>query len=152
MQRIKVGDTAPDFELENQNEDKFMLSDHRGKNVLLSFHPLAWTSVCAQQMKSLEANKDAFERCNAVAVGLSVDSVPCKKAWADSLNIAETSLLSDFWQHGEVASKYGLFRNDDGISERANVVVDENGKVVFVKVYEIGTLPPIEEILNFLGE
>ena len=152
MHRIKVGDTAPDFELENQNEDKFKLSDHRGKNVLLSFHPLAWTSVCAQQMKSLEANKEAFERYNAVAVGLSVDSVPCKKAWAESLGITGTSLLSDFWQHGEVAAKYGIFRNDDGISERANVVVDENGKVVFVKVYEIGTLPPIEEILNFLGE
>jgi peroxiredoxin len=152
MQRIKVGDTAPDFELENQNEEKFKLSDNRGKRVLLSFHPLAWTSVCAEQMKSLERNKEAFDSFNTVAVGLSVDSVPCKKAWAESLGIARTSLLSDFWQHGEVAARYGIFRNDDGISERANVVVDENGKVVCVKVYEIGTLPPIEEILDFLRE
>jgi peroxiredoxin len=152
MQRIKVGDTAPDFELDNQNEEKFKLSDQRGKNVLLSFHPLAWTSVCSEQMKSLERNKDAFDSFNTVAVGLSVDSVPCKEAWANSLGITGTSLLSDFWQHGEVASKYGLFRDHAGTSERANVVVDENGKVVFVKVYEIGTLPPIEEILDFLRE
>lgn len=78
--RIKVGDKSRDFSLKDHNEKDFRLSDHLGKRVLLSFHPLAWTSICAGQMKSLEENKKTFDTLNTVAVGISVDSVPCKKA------------------------------------------------------------------------
>lgn len=146
----KVGDQAKDFTLKDQNEKEFKLSDHKGKKVLLSFHPLAWTDVCAKQMKSLEDNKAAFDSLNTLAVGLSVDSIPSKKAWAESLGIKETSLLSDFWPHGEVAQLFGIFRERQGISERANIVVDESGKIVFLKVYPIAQLPDIKEIINFL--
>jgi peroxiredoxin len=59
-------------------------------------------------------------------------------------------LLSDFWQHGAVAKLYGLFRDKDGFSERANVIVDEKGKIAFVKVYEISQLPDIEEIIRVI--
>jgi peroxiredoxin len=148
--RAKVGDEAKDFTLKDQNEKEFGLSEHRGKRVLLSFHPLAWTGVCAKQMQSLEANKEAFDSLNTVAVGLSVDTVPSKKAWADSLGIQNTSLLADFWPHGEVAKRFGIFREKNGISERANIIVDENGKIVFLKVYPISELPDINEIIEFL--
>lgn len=148
--RAKVGDQAPDFVLKDQNEKEFKLSDHRGKRVLLSFHPMAWTGVCAKQMKSLEDNKAAFDSLNTVAVGLSVDSIPSKKAWADSLGIKHTSLLSDFWPHGGVAQRFGMFRERSGISERANIIVNEEGKIVFVKVYPIPELPDINEIVEFL--
>ena len=148
--RAKVGDQAPDFVLKDQNEKEFKLSDHKGKRVLLSFHPMAWTGVCAKQMKSLEDNKAAFDSLNTVAVGLSVDSIPSKKAWADSLGIKHTSLLADFWPHGGVAQRFGMFREKSGISERANIIVDEKGKIVFVKVYPIPELPDINEIVEFL--
>lgn len=148
--RAKVGDQAPDFVLKDQNEKEFKLSDHRGKKVLLSFHPLAWTGVCTQQMKSLEDNKAQFDAANTLAVGLSVDSIPSKKAWADSMGMKHTSLLADFWPHGGVAKQFGLFREKGGTSERANIVVDENGKIVFVKVYPIAELPDINEIIDFL--
>jgi len=147
---IKKGEIAPDFVLKDQNNKEFKPSDFRGKRVLLSFHPLAWTRVCAEQMQSLEANKDVFESLNTVAVGLSVDGVPTKRAWAKQLGINSTRLLSDFWPHGHVAKLYGIFRENDGISERANVILDESGKVVFVKVYEISQLPDIQEIINVL--
>lgn len=146
----KVGEQAKDFTLKDQNEKEFKLSDHKGKKVLLSFHPLAWTDICAKQMKSLEDNKAAFDSLNTIAVGLSVDSIPSKKAWAESLGIKYTSLLADFWPHGEVAKLFGIFREKNGISERANIVVDENGKIVFLKVYPIAQLPDINEIINFL--
>jgi peroxiredoxin len=146
----KVGEQAKDFTLKDQNEKEFKLSDHKGKKVLLSFHPLAWTDICAKQMKSLEDNKAAFDSLNTIAVGLSVDSIPSKKAWAESLGIKYTSLLADFWLHGEVAQLFGIFREKQGISERANIVVDENGKIVFLKVYPIAQLPDINEIINFL--
>jgi peroxiredoxin len=146
----KIGEIAPDFTLRDHNSKELKLSELRGKRVLLSFHPLAWTEVCAKQMQSLEANKDIFASLNTAPMGLSIDSVPCKKAWADSLGIKTVPLLSDFWPHGEVASAYGIFRNKDGFSERANIIVDEKGKVVFLKVYEIRQLPDIDEIIGFM--
>src|SRR4030042_3971735 len=148
--RPRVGDKAKGFSLLDQNSKEFKLSKFRGKRVLLSFHTLAWTSVCAEQMKSLEKNKKAFDSLNTIAVGISVDTVPSKKAWAENLGIKNTRLLSDFWPHGKVVRAYGLFRKDDGISERANVIIDEKGTVAFIKVYPIGKLPDIDEILDVL--
>jgi peroxiredoxin len=146
----KTGDKAKNFTLEDQNEQLFTLSKFKGKKILLSFHPLAWTSVCAEQMKALEANKKAFDSLNTIAVGVSVDTQPSKKAWADSLGIKNTSLLCDFWPHGKVARKYGIFRKEDGISERANIIISTNQKIAFTKVYPIGQLPDIKEIMDTL--
>lgn len=142
---VKIGDKAKDFTLSDQDGKEVSLSGFRGKRVLLSFHPLAWTSVCAEQMKALEKARSRFEK--PVALGISVDTVPSKKAWAKELGIKNTRLLSDFWPHGEVAALYGIFREKDGFSERANIIVDEKGQVAFVKVYPIAQLPDID--LNF---
>jgi len=147
---IKVGEKAPDFTLKDQHNKELRLSELKGKKVLLSFHPLAWTKVCVRQMQSLEKNREVFDRLNTVALGLSVDTVPSKHAWAKELGIKETRLLSDFWPHGEVAKLYGIFRAENGISGRANIIVDEEQKVIFVKVYDISQLPDIDEIINFL--
>ena len=147
---LQIGEDAPDFILKDQEGKEFRLSDLRGKRVLLSFHPLAWTGVCAKQMQSLEDKISVFESLNTVPVGISVDSVPTKKAWASQLGIKQVGLLSDFWPHGGVARLYGLFREKDGFSERANVMVDENGQVIFSRVYELGELPDIQEITELL--
>ncbi len=149
---LNAGDRAPEFSLNDHNEKEFSLSDFKGKRVLLSFHPLAWTTVCAKQMKSLEKNWKEFEDLNTVAVGINVDSVPSKKAWADSLDIKHIRLLSDFWPHGKVAKLYNIFREKEGFSERANIIINENQENEFVRIYEIGELPDINEILTFLRE
>jgi peroxiredoxin len=147
--RVQQGKKVNDFSLKDQNGQDFHLSEYRGEKVLLSFHPLAWTSVCAKQMQSLEKNKRSLDKLNTVAVGLSVDSVPSKAAWAKSLKIKNTRLLADFWPHGGVAKSMGLLRAE-GFSERANVIVNETGKIIFVKVYPIRELPDIGEILRVL--
>jgi peroxiredoxin len=147
--RVQQGNKVRDFSLKDQNGQDFHLSEYGGKKVLLSFHPLAWTPVCARQMQSLEKNKRAFDKLNTVAVGLSVDSVPSKAAWAKSLRIKNTRLLADFWPHGGVAKSMGILRVE-GFSERANVIVNETGKIIFVKVYPIRELPDIGEILSVL--
>jgi peroxiredoxin len=98
-------------------------------------------------MLSLERNFKKLAEMNAVALGISVDPVPTKKAWAAELGIKETRLLSDFWPHGEVSRKYGIFRDIDGIAQRANVVVDEQGKVIFAKEYDIPQAPDMAEVL-----
>ncbi len=147
---LQPGKAVRDFSLPDQFKNEFTLSGMKGKRILLSFHPLAWTPVCTKQMQSLEKNKKIFDQFNTVALGLSVDSVPCKAAWAKSIKIIHTRLLADFWPHGNVAKKMGLFREKDGISERANVLVDEKGKICFVKVYPIAELPDIGEVISFL--
>ncbi len=148
MKRIDVGDMAPDFTLKDNRVQDVSLSEYRGKKVLLSWHPLAWTAVCAQQMKSLEDNLAEFEKYNTVPLGMSIDSYPSKNAWAKELGVANVKLLADFWPHGKVAQDYGLFLDDKGFSARANVLIDEAGKVVWVKVYDIPELPDIEEVLK----
>jgi peroxiredoxin len=150
MEEPKIGDKAKDFALKDQNGKEFKLSQFVGKRALLSFHPLAWTEICAKQMKSLEENKEVFDSLNTVAFGLSVDSVPCKKAWAENLGIEKTSLLSDFWPHGEVIKLYGIFNEEKGFSARTNIIVDEKGKIAFFKINELKTLPDINEILDFI--
>jgi peroxiredoxin len=103
-------------------------------------------------MQSLETNLDRFASSNTIPMGISVDSVPSKQAWAESLGIKTLQLLSDFWPHGEVAKSYGVFRDNDGFSERSNILINEMGQVVFAKIYPIKELPDIEEIISILGE
>ena len=146
----KIGNMGPDFTLKDHNGKDVKLSELRGKRVLLAFHPLAWTEICAKQMQALEANKDVFASLNTVPLGLSIDSVPCKKAWADSLGIKTVPLVADFWPHGEVAIAYGVFREKNGFSERANILLDEKGSIIFFKVYDIHLLPDINEVIEFI--
>jgi peroxiredoxin len=147
---MKLGKAVKSFTLQDQFGQNFVLSKMKGRRVLLSFHPLAWTPVCTRQMQSLEKNKKVFDKLNTIAVGLSVDSVPSKAAWAKAIKVKNTRLLADFWPHGNMAKSLGLFREQDGISQRANVIIDESGKVCFVKVYPIAELPDINEIITFL--
>jgi peroxiredoxin len=147
---IAKSEIAPDFTLKDQHGQEFTLSTMKGTRVLLSFHPLAWTNICAKQMKALEANYKSFASLNTIPVGISVDAVPTKNAWAENLGLKELRILSDFWPHGRVAKLYGIFREKDGFSERANVIIDEEGKVAWIKVYEISQLPDIYEAINAL--
>jgi peroxiredoxin len=147
---IKIGDIAPDFTLKDQAKHDVTLSALRGQRVLLSWHPLAWTKVCAEQMKSVEKHFEDMEKLNTVPFGLSVDTVPSKAAWAKELGISRLRLLSDFWPHGVAAQSYDLFRAKEGFSERANIIIDPEGKIIFIKIYDLPQLPDIEEVLCFL--
>ena len=147
---IAIGSKAPDFVLKDQNGKSVRLSSFSGKKLLLSFRPLAWTAVCHDQMRSLEENHLSFDELNTVALGIGVDSVPSNKTWAQSMDIKNTRLLSDFWPHGEVANLYGIFKEKDGFCERANIIIDEEQEVIFAKTYPTSQLPDFEEIVKFL--
>ena len=138
---VSVGDDAPDFELESHQGDRIRLSSFRGQqNVIIAFHPLAWTPVCASQMKNYEEDIVWFRQHNTRALGLSVDAVPSKAAWAVDLGGITYDFLSDFHPHGAVAQAYGVAR-EDGLSERAIFIIDKHGIIVFKKIYDIPTLP-----------
>jgi len=150
MNEIKIGDKIQDFRLRDHKKKEVHLYELRDRKVLLSFHPLAWTNVCAEQMRSLESNQELFARLNTVAFGISVDPIPSKRAWARELGITHTRLLSDFWPHGEVARAYGVFREKEGVSDRANIIIDEDRKVIFFKRYLVHELPDMDEIAKVL--
>lgn len=150
MRPIEAGEMAPDFTLKDQDGKLHTFKEMRGRRVLLSFHPLAWTGLCAQQMQSLEAQFERFVALRTVPLGVSIDTTFSKHAWAKSLGIEKVRLISDFWPHGGLAKALGLFREGDGFSERANVLLDEDGKVLWVKVYPIPELPDVEEIFQLL--
>ncbi len=148
---LKRGDGAPDFELRTHRGGTVKLSDFRGKkNVVLAFHPLAFTPVCANQMCGYEADLGNFQQADAAVLGVSTDPQPAKAAWAKTLGPVSFDMLSDFHPHGEVAQKYGVFRPVEGFSERAVFVIDKQGKVAWSKVYDIPEQPDNAEIFEAL--
>jgi len=148
---LTAGDEAPDFELRSHKGGTVKLSDFRGKkNVVLAFHPLAFTPVCANQMRGYESDLAKFEGAGAVVLGISIDAQPAKAAWAKTLDSISYDLLSDFHPHGEVAHKYGIFRQKEGFSERAIFVIDKAGRITWSKVYAIPELPNNNEVLAAL--
>ncbi|ACV28545.1 Putative peroxiredoxin Rv2238c/MT2298 [Anaerococcus prevotii] len=148
---IQVNQEAIDFTLKDQFKEDVKLSELKGKKVILSWHPLAYTSVCTDQMRSLERNYERIqEKGDTVVIGLSVDPFPAKAKWADILDLKDLKIVSDFFPYAEVTKAYGLFNEENGASKRANVIIDEEGKVKWVKVYGGSELPDIEEVIDNL--
>lgn len=83
-------------------------------------------------------------------LGLSVDSVPCLKAWADSLGGITFPLLSDFYPHGQTARLFSVFR-PEGYSERAIYVLDKQGCIVYVDVHDIDSQPDNDVLFEVLA-
>lgn len=147
---LKVGDTAPDFTLQDQDGRTVSLSAFRGtKNVVLIFHPLAFTSICNTQMPGYNKELQTFEGLETQVLGLSVDSSPAHRAWAEMLGGIDYPMLADFYPHGEVAKKYGVLR-PEGVSERATIVIDKKGIVRSIEVHDMGTLPDQEKLMQTL--
>ena len=150
--KFDKGDKIPEFELIDHNDQKVSLDKFSDKNVLLSFHPLAWTRVCRLQMEALEEHYQEFLDNNTIPLGISVDPVPSKKAWAEDLDLENLRLLSDFWKHGDFADKLGIFLDNKGISGRVNILVNERGEIIWSKVYDIHEEPDIAEVLKIVKE
>ncbi|MFO7626263.1 MAG: redoxin domain-containing protein [Candidatus Fermentibacteraceae bacterium] len=146
---IRPGEHIERFVLKNHLGEDFDSAAQGDKCLLLSFHPLAWTSVCAAQMKGLEDNMSFFDSRGVLPVGISVDAHTAKKPWAEYLGLENLGLLSDFWPHGALAQSLGLFLSEKGISGRANVLVNRGPEatVVWARQYEISQLPDIEEVM-----
>ena len=148
---LNVGDIAPDFALENTRREIVKLSDFRGrKNVVLAFHPLAFTPVCSTQMQTYQQNLPALNALDAIVLGISFDLGPSHGAWANSLGGLSFDLLSDVHPHGKVARAYGVFRENDGLPDRAIFIVDKSGRIAWAKWHDIPQQPDVAELLREL--
>jgi peroxiredoxin len=131
---IDTGSEAPDFDLEVDKSERARLADFRGRrNVLLVFHPFAFTPVCEEEARDLQENLPAFESADTDVVLVSCDAAPARRAWKEKLGLTYT-LASDFWPHGEAAKAYGVFDDDAGAPFRGTFLIDKDGVVVWTLV------------------
>jgi mycoredoxin-dependent peroxiredoxin len=148
---ISVGSPAPEFTLKDQSQKEVKLSDYKGKNVVIVFYPLDWSPVCTNEHACFVNDMKRFEQLNAQVLGISVDSAWSHKAFAEKMGI-HYPLLADFQPRGAVGEKFGVFLADKGITGRAIVVVDRNGKLAWFKNYDIPTVPDIKEVADALAK
>ena len=133
---IQTGSEAPDFDLEVDRARRARLADFRGeRNVLLVFHPFAWTPVCEEEALDLQANLPSFASADTEVVLVSCDPAPSRQAWREKLGL-EYTLASDFWPHGEAAKAYGVFDAQSGSPVRGTFLIDKQGVVVWSLVKE----------------
>ena len=136
---IGTGDQAPEFEFEVTPTERVRLADFRGRsNVLLVFHPFAFTPVCEEEARDLQENLPSFESSETDVVLVSCDSAPARQAWKEKLGLTYT-LASDFWPHGQAAKAYGVFDESRGAPVRGTFLIDKSGIVVWSLVNDADT-------------
>jgi peroxiredoxin len=141
----KVGAQAPDFTLPSTSGIDVTLSKLRGRNVLLAFFPLAFTSVCTQEMCSFTEDYGRFRDANTIVLPISVDSIPTLREFKAKERIS-VDLLSDFKR--EVSRRYGTLIEDKFFSNRAYVLIDPEGIVQWAFVEDTpGTRRENDELL-----
>jgi peroxiredoxin Q/BCP len=126
---VDVGNLAPDFQLKDQNNQTWRLSDHRGKVVALVFYPKDETSVCTRQMCSMRDRWMDYETTGAEVAAISIGSVESHKKFAEHYDLPQT-LLAD--ERGEVTKLLKL-KSLLGVSQRAVVVIDPQGVIRYRK-------------------
>ena len=149
---LKAGDKAPDFTLPALSGEPVTLSRFLGrKNVVISFLPAAWTPVCSEQWPGYNIMKGLFDENDAVLLGITVDNLPTLFAWTEQMGGVWFPVLSDFWPHGQVSSRYGVLRSG-GTSERALFVIDKQGTIRYMDIHDINERPDLETLARELGK
>jgi glutaredoxin-dependent peroxiredoxin len=148
-----IGQTAPAFTLFSADRQEVALSDYKGKNVVLLFFPMAFTSVCTAELCEMRDNLGTYTDLNADILAISVDS-PFTLAKFRDEQALPFPLLSDF--NKEVSRAYDaiyeLFgMNMRGVSKRAAFVIDGQGVVQYAEVLEnAGLVPDFQAIQKTL--
>jgi peroxiredoxin len=140
---------APAFTLRVTPDQQLSLSDFAGKPVILAFYPADWSPVCGDQMTLYNEVRPLFLNHGAEILGLSVDGVWCHQAFAHNRKL-KFPLLADFHPRGEVAKKYGAYREQEGLCDRALFVIDKNGTVAWSHCSPIAINPGADGILQAL--
>jgi peroxiredoxin len=128
-----VGAAAPDFTLPSTAGGELSLSSLRGKNVLLAFFPLAFTSTCTQELCDMRDDWDQFASADTVVIPISVDSTPTLKEFKGKYAF-RADFLSDFKRN--VSRQYGVLLEDRFFSTRAYFLIDSEGTIRWVHVEE----------------
>jgi peroxiredoxin len=148
---LPAGAPAPDFTLQSAPDHSLTLSDLRGHPVILAFYPADWSPVCGDQMALYNEILPEFRRHGADLLGISVDGAWCHRAFAEARSL-HFPLLADFQPKGEVARRFGVYREQDGTTERALFVIDHAGTIRWSYVSPIDVNPGANGILDALEQ
>ncbi len=146
---LGAGTPAPEFTLHVTPDQTLSLSELKGKPVILAFYPADWSPVCGDQMALYNEIHSEFQKYEAQILGISVDGVWCHAAFAKDRHL-HFPLLADFEPKGAVAKKYGVYRDADGICERALFVIDKNGIITWSYCSPVAVNPGADGILEAL--
>jgi peroxiredoxin len=146
---LQPGTKAPDFTLHSTPDQEISLQELKGQRVIIAFYPADWSPVCGDQMALYNEVLSEFKKHHATLVGISVDGVWCHGAFAADRKL-HFPLLSDFEPKGDVARKYGVYRQQEGVAERALFVLDEEGVIRWSYVSPIAVNPGADGILDAL--
>jgi len=128
---VATSEQAPAFDLEVTQEQRVALADFLGQsNVLLVFHPFAFTAVCEEEARDLQENLESFKNAQTEIVFVSCDPSAARQAWRKELG-AEYTFASDFWPHGAAAKAYGVFNDANGAPHRGTFLIDKEGNVIW---------------------
>jgi peroxiredoxin len=128
---VTTSERAPDFDLEVSDDERVGLSDFLGRsNLLLVFHPFAFTAVCEEEARDLQENLESFRNAQTEIVLVSCDPSPARQAWKRELGATYT-FASDFWPHGKAAKAYGVFNERTGASHRGTFLIDKAGQIIW---------------------
>jgi peroxiredoxin len=128
---VTTSERAPDFDLEVSDNERVGLSDFLGRsNLLLVFHPFAFTAVCEEEARDLQENLESFRNAQTEIVLVSCDPSPARQAWKRELGATYT-FASDFWPHGKAAKAYGVFNERTGASHRGTFLIDKGGQIIW---------------------
>jgi peroxiredoxin len=155
---LKVGQKAPGFRLPGSEKRMVSLEEFRGRNVILFFYPMAWTSTCTKEMCMLQEDYRQYEGMNAVLVGISVDTIYALKRYSEDYKLDNVILLSDFNKtairdydvvHHDFTNE---FRDYIDVAKRATFVIDKEGIIRFIEVLpNLGDFPSMEKIKEVTG-
>ena len=148
---LKAGTRAPEFTLKTTPDQAVSLSDFVGQPVIMAFYPADWSPVCGDQMSLYNEMLGEFQEYGAELMGVSVDGVWCHAAYAKDRKL-HFPLLSDFEPKGEIARTYGVYRQRDGVCERALFVIDPDGVIHWSHVSPIGVNPGAAGIISALED
>ncbi len=137
--RPTVGGPAPDFTLRDQfGRDTSPSSFVGDKAVLLVFYPFAFSGVCTGELTAIRDDLGRFSSEDVTTLTISCDPMFSLRAWADREGFF-FPLLSDFWPHGEVARRYGVFDEGMGAALRGTFLIDREGRIAWSLVGETGS-------------
>ncbi len=152
--KIEVGSKAPEFSLYDSEKNIINLSDFKGKNVLILFFPLAFTSTCTTELCGVRDDISHYNNSNTQVLGISVDSLFTLSKYKAEQNL-NFPLLSDFNKDISIAygSLYQIFGfGMQGVGKRSAFVVDKDGIIQYAEVLEnAGEIPDFDAIQNALS-
>jgi peroxiredoxin len=148
-QLLAAGTPAPDFALKATPDQVLRLTELRGRPVILVFYPADWSPVCGDQVALYNEILPEFREYGAELIGISVDGVWCHAAFARDRKL-RFPLLSDFEPKGAVSRLFGVYRHEEGTSERALFVLDGDGIIRWSYLSPVSVNPGADGILNAL--